>query len=281
MAKRRIGTVAAIWRYPVKSMLGEKLAESTVTSGGLAGDRAWALREVKSGRVLTAKKYPKLLEMRSAYEGAPEAGGRLAPVRIELPGGRKIHAADPDASSVLSSLLASEVRIERAEPEQDNVAGIDPATVFGEVGVENVFPGMSAATLPDSFPLPKGTFFDSATIHVLAGGTLDHMRRLAGGNSIFDPRRFRPNVYVETIAADGFVEDEWLGGVLEVGGSVRITGMKPALRCVMTTHPQYDLPRDSVILRTSAQHHHANVGVFAGVGAPGTIRVGDPVFLEK
>ena len=37
------GSVYAIWRYPVKSMLGEELAQTTVTERGLFGDRAYAL----------------------------------------------------------------------------------------------------------------------------------------------------------------------------------------------------------------------------------------------
>ncbi len=281
MAKRMIGKVAELWRYPVKSMLGERLAATTVTLRGFAGDRAWALRDAASGRILSAKKYPKLFEMRAAFEAAPDDDDSAA-VRITLPGGATIHAGDPDASEILSDSIGCKVRIERPQPRQNNLAGIDPATVFGEVGIENIVPGMSAATAPDFFPLPEGTFFDSATVHVLASATLEHMRRLAGGNSRFDSRRFRPNIYVETAgAADGFVEDEWLGGMLEVGDTVKISGMKPALRCVMTTHRQDDLDRDPAILRVAAKNHRANVGVFASIGARGSIRVGDPVFLQK
>jgi uncharacterized protein YcbX len=55
--------------------------------------------------------------------------------------------------------------------------------------------------------------------------------------------------------------------------------MKPALRCVMTTHRQEDLGRDLRIIRAAAQFHQATVGVFASVGATGTVRVGAPVFL--
>jgi hypothetical protein len=50
---------------------------------------------------------------------------------------------------------------------------------------------------------------------------------------------------------------------------------------VMTTHAQSGLPRDLSILRTAAQHHKATLGVFAMIGAPGTIRVGDPVYLSR
>ncbi len=282
MAKQRIGKVVALWRYPVKSMLGEPLTESSVVFHGLAGDRAWALREMKTGRIVSAKKFPKMFEMRAAYERVPETGEAVS-IRIELPDGRTIHAEDADASAVLSAVLGCEVRLERPQPEQAETAGMDPATIFGDVSIDKIFPGMTPGKGPDFFLLGmKGTFFDSAAIHVLASATLDHMRRLAGGASRFDPRRFRPNIFVESAnGADAFVEDEWLGGMLEVGEAVKITGMQPALRCVMTTHRQGDLERDPAILRTAAQHHKANVGVFASIGAPGTIRIGDPVYLVK
>jgi MOSC domain-containing protein len=278
MAKQRIGSVAALWRYPVKSMLGEKLGEVNVTFHGVAGDRVWALRELASGWVVSAKKYPKLFQMRAYYDPAESAGS--SPIRIALPDGATILCDDSNASETLSTLLGAKVRLEHPQPEQQNFAGIDPATVFADVPPENIFPGIT--NVPNSFPLPTGSFFDSAPIHVLASGTLQHMSRLAGGKSRFDPRRFRPNIYVETSGSGGgFVEDEWLGGMLEIGESARIIGMKPALRCVMTTHPQDNLERDYTILRTAAQNHQANVGVFASVGARGTVRVGDPVFLTK
>jgi uncharacterized protein YcbX len=79
----------------------------------------------------------------------------------------------------------------------------------------------------------------------------------------------------------GFVEDGWLEGSLEVGDRVKIVQMRPTMRCVMTTHQQADLARDLRILRTAAQHHYNQVGVWASVGAAGTVRVGDPVVLVR
>jgi uncharacterized protein YcbX len=128
---------------------------------------------------------------------------------------------------------------------------------------------------------PRRDFFDEDVIHVVATGTLEHLRSLRDGSD-FDLRRFRANIYVDTGAeADGFIEDRWLNGVLEIGGSARVVGMRPAIRCAMTTHPQDELPRDVAILRTAWQYHQAYVGVFASVGAPGRIRVGDPVVLAE
>jgi uncharacterized protein YcbX len=279
MERRQVGVVSELFRYPVKSMLGERLDEFEVGEQGVIGDRAWALREVVNGRVVTAKKWPNMFEFRATYETTPKAG-ELAPVRITMPNGRTIHADDADAGAVISSVLGRKVTLERPPAGQRMHGEIDPATVFGDVPVEQMFPGLTRETLPDTFGLPRGTFFDSAYIHVVASETLEHMRRLSGDDARLDPRRFRPNIYVETDSgADDFIEDGWLKGTLEVGHSVKIVAMEPALRCVMTTHRQDDLPRDLRILRAAAQHHKAKVGVFASIGAPGTVRIGDPVWL--
>ncbi len=280
MDKRQVGIVMALFRYPVKSMLGEEIDECEVGAKGVVGDRAYALREA-SGRVVTAKKWANIFEFRACYDSTPAADA-LAPIRIELPDRRVIHAQDPDASAVLSNVLGRKVTLERVSADQRARAEIDPKTVFSDVPVEDVVPEFTAATLPDTFALRHGTFFDSAFIHVLASSTLRHMRSLIGDDAQIDPRRFRPNIYVDTEdSSEAFVEDEWLDGTLAVGDSVTIVGMRQALRCVMTTHRQGDLARDLRVLRTAAQHHQARVGVFASIGASGRVRVGDPVWLVR
>jgi len=82
-------------------------------------------------------------------------------------------------------------------------------------------------------------------------------------------------------AIEGFPEDDWLDGTLDVGEHVRIVHMRPTLRCVMTTHWQAEFERDLRILRTAAQHHDAQVGVWASIGAPGHVRIGDPVVFVR
>ena len=280
MERRQIGVVKDLFRYPVKSMRGERLSAVDIGAHGVIGDRAYALREA-NGRIVTAKKWANMLEFGARYD-APPIPGVLAPLRIILPDGRTIQAQAPDASAMLSAVLGRPVVLERAQSEQPSHAEIDPATVFGDVPVEQVLPERTAATMPDSFALPPGTFFDSGSIHVLASGTLAHLRTLIGADAQLDPRRFRPNILVETApGVEGFLEDDWLEGTLEVGESVRIVQMQPTLRCVMTTHQQADLVRDLRILRTAAQHHHDHVGVWAAIGTAGTVRVGDPVVLVK
>jgi uncharacterized protein YcbX len=274
---RQIGVVKELFRYPVKSMLGERLDEFDVAANGVVGDRAWALREA-NGRIASAKKWANLFEFRAAYESTPQLES-LAPVRITLPEGAIVHAGDPDASAKISAVLGRAIKLERARPDEHSRGEIDPKTVFGDVGVERLMPQFTAATLPDSFGLPYGSFFDSAAIHLVATGTLAHLRSLIGEDARADARRFRPNIVVDTgDESDRFIEDTWLDGELRIGSEVRIVKMQPALRCVMTTHRQTDLARDLRILRMAAQHHSARVGVFASIGAPGPVQIGDPVF---
>ena len=53
MARRQVGVVKELFRYPVKSMLGEELREVDIGQRGVIGDRAYTLREA-NGRVVTA-----------------------------------------------------------------------------------------------------------------------------------------------------------------------------------------------------------------------------------
>jgi uncharacterized protein YcbX len=241
---RQIGVVKELFRYPVKSMLGECLDEFEVAANGVIGDRAWALREA-NGRIASAKKWANLFEFRAAYESPPQPES-LAPMRITLPDGAIIHAADPDVSAKISAILGRPIKLERARPDEHSRGEIDPKTVFGDVGVERLMPQFTEATLPDTFGLPYGSFFDSSAIHILATGTLTHLRSLIGDDAQADARRFRPNIVIDTGAeSDRFIEDTWLDGDLRIGPEVRIAKMQPALRCVMTTHRQTDLARSA------------------------------------
>lgn len=261
MRRRQVGTVAELWRYPVKSMRGERVEELLVTERGAAGDRLYAMRELKYGGIMSARLFAAMLQLRATCEREP-SGEAPARVRIELPDGAATYAADPRADEILSRLFGFAVRLERPRE--------------GPLTMEEI----DAIREGRAF-LPPRDLYDEDVLHVLASGTLAHLRRLRRGDSDFDVRRFRPNVYVDTgTGADGFIEDGWLGGELEIGaGKVRIVGIRPALRCAMTIHPQAELGPDPAILRTAAQHHGAYVGVFASVGAPGRIRTGDPVSL--
>src|SRR5579863_7446230 len=112
MGRRQIGVVGALWRYPVKSMRGEALSIASITERGVAGDRAWALRECTYGGLVSARTWPAMLQLRAAWADDPVVVG-AACVRIELPDGASIHSDDPALPHTLSDFLQREVRLER------------------------------------------------------------------------------------------------------------------------------------------------------------------------
>src|SRR3979409_1207239 len=90
-AQNELGSVVSLWRYPVKSMMGEELNATEVTERGLLGDRAYALVDSSDGKGATAKnprKWPRLSVFASPVIGpARAAAAKAPPVRIALPDG--------------------------------------------------------------------------------------------------------------------------------------------------------------------------------------------------
>lgn len=262
-----VGMVAAIWRYPVKSMMGEDLNAALVTPRGLAGDRAYALVEPETGRIGTAKvprKWGPLFHCRARFETEPDANGP-PPARITLPDGGVVWTDDPEIDARMSRLLGREVKLISERPER----------LLLESPPLGAVPESDDAPTQD-FPVING-FFDLGALHILTTATLDRLRELNPAGR-FEPRRFRPNIIVETPAsASGFVENDWVGKTLAIGDDVRVKVFSPTVRCVVTTLAQDDLPNDPGVLKTAAAHNNANVGVYAVVERPGAIKRGDTV----
>jgi len=275
----RVGTIAELWRYPVKSMLGERVPELLITPAGAVGDRAWALREPTSGRIASAKKYPRLLAFRAAYESepTPEVPGRI---RIKAPDGRQFAPDDEDASALVSKIVGAPLQFESCAGAVERT-GIDPETVFGDVPVGELKPEWTPETMPDYFQLMSGSFLEIGPLFLVTSGSIEHLRTLQGGTARIDRRRFRPNIYVDSVRAGrGFVEDGWLGKTLMLGQQVELDQFQPTLWCVTSTLAQEDLPRDLSILRTAAQHHKGCLGVYAWVRKAGIVRVDDTITLH-
>jgi uncharacterized protein YcbX len=263
------GQVRAIYRYPIKSMRGEELDASEVMQRGLLGDRALALVDAETGKVVSAKnprRWPNLFEFRSAYVEPPRAGESLPPVRITLPDGKTLRTEQEDIETRLSAAVGRQVRLARSAIEG--------------AAAEGYWPDHDWLPLPDEvfeFTLPAGTFFDCATVHLVTTATLEQLRSIAPA-SRFETPRFRPNLVIQPANA-GFVENHWIGRTLELGNVLlRIDG--PCPRCVMTTLAQGDLPKDPMVLRTAVQENQGNVGVYASVIRGGRVRKGDEVFLS-
>jgi hypothetical protein len=263
------GRVVSLWRYPVKSMLGEELNSSYVTDRGLLGDRSLALVDTETAKVVSAKnpkKWATMFDFRAAFTGGLEPGSSLPPVRVTLPDGTTVASDDNRFAELMSSALGRPVTLGTSAP--------------SEPSLEEYWPDMAELSHQETVTdesMPPGTFFDLATVHVLTTSTINRLRELYPQGQ-FEVRRFRPNIVVRPDDGEAdFVEDEWIGQELRVGGDVVLNITGPCPRCVMTTLPQGDLPKDSGILRTAARHHGVNVGVYAEVRRPGIARRGDAV----
>jgi uncharacterized protein YcbX len=266
-------------------MMGEELNASEVTKGGLLGDRAYALIDTSDGKVASAKnprKWPQLFEFRAALADAPAPGVKLPPVRITLPDGTSVNSDQPGLHQVLSKVLQREVTLDAVvyDPQETGESTLpDPRTAAAEEYWPDM-EGLEHRNTVTDFGLPEGTFFDCAAVHLLTTATLDRLRELYPPGR-FEVRRFRPNLVVETANGEkDFVENAWIGQILAIGDSIRLSVTGPCPRCVMTTLPQGDLPRDPCILRTAAQYNRANVGIYASVLQGGKVRRGDSVRLE-
>ena len=275
----QLGSIGSLWRYPVKSMMGEELNAAEVTERGLRGDRAYALVDRADGKVASAKnprKWPSLFDFRATFIEPPSRGANLPPVRIVLPDGTIVSSAQRDVDQVLSRALHREVTLEA-------IAGGDVGATSSSgnprtANAEEYWPDMEGLDYRDTvtdFALPEGTFFDCAAVHLLTTATLDCLGELYPQGR-FEVRRFRPNIVVMPASGErSFVENAWVGHRLAIGDGVRLSVTGPCGRCVMTTLAQGDLPKDPEILRTAAQYNHVHVGVYAAVARGGTIRRGD------
>ena len=277
-----VGRVVELHRYPVKSMAGERIETARITPRGMEGDRAGALIDRATGRVVSAKRprrwgavYGLAASLESGDGAADdgEAGAGEASIRVRFEDGATLSSTGrARLEARLSALLGRDVAFATASP--------DGATC------EYHWPDMDGLvqdgrTYRDeitSWDLPTGSFFDSSSLHVLTTASLEHLRGLVP-ESDFHVSRFRPNIVIEPVARSrGFVENDWVGGTLRIGGA-RLRVTKPCMRCVMVTLPVGELPKDAGVLRAAFDHNEGNVGVKCEVERPGAVRVGDGVRL--
>jgi len=289
-----VGAVLTLWRFPVKSMLGEELDAADLSASGVIGDRAYAVRDRETGKIASAKHpklWPALFACRAAFVEPPRAGEELPPVRIELADGTSVMSDAPDVDAVLSRFFGRDVELARAaqngytidqyHPDEENYDPEGHRDEVVEVGLGAAF--FNERGLPSA--VPEGSFFDLFPFSVLTTSTLEQLGELEP-QSRFDARRFRMNVIVDT-SEHGFVENEWVGHTLGVGKDVRLGVSLPDPRCVMPSLAQEDLPKDPRILKALAKHNRIDVagmrypcaGVYAVAEATGAIRKGDHISL--
>lgn len=273
-------SVASVLRYPVKSMLGVGVATASLGDSGLVGDRAWALVDLETGKVASAKQprlWRRLLQVR--VEQPVEDG----PVVLVLPDGTRLQAGACGTDAALSRFLDRPVtmrstrepgaQIDRAVPEEVLARGVDAE--------------VDATLLELSQQVPGQGFRDYAPVHLVTDATLDALGAVIG--HVVDPGVLRPNLLLSTPDTHGYVEDDWAGRELTIGAQVRLQVFMPAPRCAVPTLQHGDVPAVPDVLRTLLKHHRKPVegfgllpvaGVYARVLTGGTIGAGDPVQIR-
>ena len=290
------GSVARLWRFPVKSMRGEQLQVVELTERGVVGDRAYALIDQDTGKVVSAKSvklFPNLFGCAAAFVEQPRRDENMPAVQISLPDGTVVRSDSADVDRVLSTHFKRNVRLARVAPDNftvdqyhPDVEGADPGGNRDKV-VDLPLGSALAIALGMEPAVPVGSFLDFFPVSILTTSTLARLNELQP-QSRFDERRFRMNVIVEA-KRPGFVENDWLGRELTLGDAARLSVKLPDPRCVMTTLAQGDLPKDTDVLRALVRHNKRQVahvgqfpcaGVYAVVGRGGTVRTGDAVALN-
>ncbi len=292
MPLKSVGALAHLWRFPVKSMLGEQLDEGSLTERGLFGDRAYALVETNTGKVVSAKNvkaYPNIFACRAAYAASVLLGEPLPPVRVTFPDGTSVTSDSGKADAVLSKFFGRGVTLAPTAPDNFTIDEYHPNIEKDDLGpaIEAKLGSALFARIGVPSPVPVGAFFDAFPLSVLSTSTIERLNALRP-ESNFDERRFRMNVIVRSHES-GFVENDWVNKTLEIGNDVRLHITMPDHRCVMTTLAQTELPRDIEVLRALTKHNRIPVaglgnspcaGVYAVITSAGTVRKGDAVSLR-
>lgn len=283
-----VGRITGIWRYPVKSMAGQRITTAGVGRLGLHADRTWAVRDLAKDVTTSAKRLPGLMLCTARYASPPppQAGPGHAPeVIIEFPDGGEISSSDPGVHAALSSYLDRDVELRPLPPlqDRDQYRGTmaTPADLHQYFGLDDdeplpdlsMFPVKKLAEL-SRYITPVGSYADAYPVHVITEQTLRTMTGLTPGSD-FDVRRFRPTILVDATGS-GYPETDWCGGTL-AAPRAELKPLLPTVRCVMPSHAQRELSRDRQITRSIAAHTGHCLGVYGTVARNGELREGDPL----
>lgn len=267
--------IETLTRYPVKSMLGEPVDDAVLGPTGLELDRGWALQDLETGLVCTAK-HPRLWRRLLQYRA--HASSPQGQVVVSSPGGSERAVDDPALADELSDDLGRRVRLSSHRDAGSEVERPDPEEVLDQ-GVEAE---LAAPRLEIAQGTPGDTFVDYAPVHLITTATLDHLG--------VEGARYRPNLIVESSGAP-FAENDWVGRELHIGSGDQIVvlrGILPTPRCSVPTLEHGPLPRAPQAVRPLMTQNRVDVpgfgvlpcaGVYAEVVRGGTIRRGDPITL--
>jgi class 3 adenylate cyclase/uncharacterized protein YcbX len=273
-------TIESIWRYPVKSMAGEKLQSVFVTEKGIVGDRVYAFVNEETNRTAVVRKWAEnLLNYHPHFVTEPNANTEMPALQMVMPSGE----------TLITNSSELEERISAAFERKLKLMAIAPPGLLIEVPKGTLGGSLSEVTeIALGGGAPAGAFVDYGSLHLISSSTLDHFQKVYPQGR-FDVRRFRPNLVIHSEAA-AFTENSWVGRTIAIGNELVLRVTLPCPRCISVTLAQDDLPRDPSILRAIAEQNTCDLGdfgnlpcagVYADVVKPGHIHCGDKFhFLE-
>jgi uncharacterized protein len=281
-----VGTIVEIRRYPVKSMQGELLDTVSLGTLGIEGDRLFAVRDVQTGKILSAKTPKVGSALLSCHARTVLNAMTNESTVVVTVNGIEFDADDRSIDPTLSALLDREVRLDRATQHDETYESYWPE-------IEGVALSDVTVDLPLSMSTAKGTFVDLAALHLLAVSSVEHLQTL-NAELALRLDRFRPSIAIDAtrgvhLQGSGFVEKNWVNKSAALGDATIAFGAESP-RCIMTTLPQTGLPRQPAVLQTIAQHNRvefggfgnfACLGIYAEVTAGGRISIGDELRLTQ
>ena len=281
-------SVTELFRFPVKSMIGESCEQLHIGPRGTVGDRVWAVRDEVRGGIRGGKKIPSLMTLRAAFSGDVAKEGS-SPAIITAPDGESRDTGATDINEWLSEKLDHPVSLWPLLPADalDHYRRGAPDSEDFEEELRSMFARQPDEPLPEldlfaeviEYETPPGTYFDAYDILIISEQSLASLARHRP-ESEFDVSRFRPNLLVDVPgSATDYPEEAWTGKQVQVGDVVLdIVGACP--RCAMTTHPFAELPKDPGIMRALVQANGGNLGVYARVASAGSIKLGDTLTVS-
>ena len=256
-----IGTVKSLWRYPVKSMGGQDVAEAFVGSSGIYGDRLYAFKSAageKGFPYLTGREQERMLLFRPQFR-TPALAAKpefLAEAESESPG------LNPCFDDPVN--LALDVRTPAGE-----VLAVDSPDLAGLLR-QGLDDGHELTLLRS-----ERAFTDCRPVSLISTQTIRQLGDEIG--ETVDLRRFRANLYLDLESKKGFAEDDLVGRTLRIGPKVRIAIVERDPRCKMITIDPETAEVDLRVLQKVGRGHGGRAGVYGAVLAEGVVSQGDAV----